>query len=395
MKRLLIIGAGFLQAFVIKKASEMGYLTCTIDRNPKAEGFSHADEYDVIDVVDQKACLEYALSKKIDGVMTAATDFGVLSASYVAQHMHLPGLDYEVAVVIKNKAVVRQKLFENKVDDISQYYEISGTNQLHKYLQQIRFPVIVKPCDGSGSKAVQRADSAHDLQKACSEAIVASLAGKALVEDFICGREYGVESFVHNGKPYVLGVMAKHMTSPPDYAELGHFLPCQLPTEKKIRAVVCSALKKLGINFGAVNMDILVTPEGRITIIDVGARMGGNLIGSHIIPFGTGIDYMANLIRATVGDSVNLKPTVPKTCVATRLLALRPGRVIGLPDFGSIMKQCRVNIYHHLNVGDIIREYHNNLDGCGYVVAVSDDVEDANGRAEHAKQLIDSEIVRA
>ena len=41
------------------------------------------------------------------------------------------------------------------------------------------------------------------------------LIGKALIEDFIEGKEYGVESFVYDGV-YVLGVMGKHMTSPPD-----------------------------------------------------------------------------------------------------------------------------------------------------------------------------------
>ena len=39
-------------------------------------------------------------------------------------------------------------------------------------------------------------------------------------------------------------------------------------------------------------MDVLVTKDNRICIVDIGARMGGNLIGSHIIPLGTGIDYI-------------------------------------------------------------------------------------------------------
>ena len=31
--------------------------------------------------------------------------------------------------------------------------------------------------------------------------------GKVLIEDFVEGREYGVESFVYNGQVYVLGVI--------------------------------------------------------------------------------------------------------------------------------------------------------------------------------------------
>ncbi len=336
MRKILILGAGFLQSFVIKKAKEMGYYTIAIDKNPSSIGFSYADEYDVVDIVDREACLKYAIKKRIDGVIAAATDYGVLSAAYIAQHMNLPGLKYEIAKVIKNKYIVRRTLFENGIDDISQYYEISDTSYLEEISNKIHFPVIVKPCDGSGSKAVKRVDSIDDLKCACEEALKTSLTNKVLIEDFIEGKEYGVESFVYNGQVHVLGVMGKYMTNPPYYAELGHCMPSRLDVEGKVKKVVTNAIKALSINFGAVNMDVIVTEDKRICIVDIGARMGGNLIGSHIIPLGTGIDYIENLIRASVGYPVDLRPKNTKTSVATRLLALTPGIVKKLPDFDRI-----------------------------------------------------------
>jgi phosphoribosylaminoimidazole carboxylase (NCAIR synthetase) len=62
MKRLLVVGAGFLQSFVIKKAKALGYYTLAIDKNPNSKGFSYADEYEAIDIVDQESCLRYAQS---------------------------------------------------------------------------------------------------------------------------------------------------------------------------------------------------------------------------------------------------------------------------------------------------------------------------------------------
>jgi len=395
MKTILIIGAGFLQSFVIIKAKEMGYRTIAIDKNPHAIGFEFADKHDVVDIIDLNACLEFAKANEIDGVMTAATDYGVLSASYIGQEMKLPGLDFDVARLIRNKYLVRHTLFKNMADSLSQYYLINDMSELEHIKDKVKFPVMIKPCDGSGSKAAKRVDDVVELENSCKEAMKASLIGKVLIEDFIQGKEYGVESFVYNGEVHVLGVMGKHMTTPPDYAELGHYYPSQLPIEAKVKDMVCKAIKALGINFGAVNMDVLVTEEGRICIVDVGARMGGNLIGSHIIPLGTGIDYMGNLIRAAVGDGVDICPRSPAANVATRLLALKPGKVIDLPDFAEIEQRCKVDIYHRLKVGETISEYHNNLDGCGYVVAVADDINEAEKRAEKAKQLIDAGIVRA
>jgi biotin carboxylase len=396
VKKLLVIGAGFLQSFVIKKAKKMGYHTITIDKNPNSIGFEYADEYKVVDIIDQEACLKYAISKDIDGVITAATDYGVLSSSFITHRMNLPGLDYEVAQLIKNKYKVRRTLFDNNVDDISQYYEINNINMVDEIGVKMKFPVMVKPCDGSGSKATKRVDSLTELKAACDEAIKASLVGKALIEDFIEGTEFGVESFVYNNEVHVLGVMGKIMTNPPDYAELGHYFPNQLDleVEEMVKDVVRKAIKSLGINFGAVNMDVLITNDNRICIVDVGARMGGNLIGSHIIPIGTGVDYMGVLISTAVGESIELKFNSKGTSIVTRLLALKPGNVEKTPIFDEIKKECKVDIYHQLKVGTKIREYHNNLDGCGYVVSTSNDIQEATRRADMAKLLIDTGIVR-
>ncbi|WP_079528169.1 ATP-grasp domain-containing protein [Halobacillus hunanensis] len=394
MKKVLIVGAGFLQAFVIRKAKEMGYYTITIDGNPNSIGFKYADDFSVIDIVDQKACLKYAQAMKIDGVMTAATDYGVLSTAYIAKEMNLPGLKNEVAKVIKNKYIVRRELFRKNVDDVSQYYEISNTDELDEIRNLIKFPVMIKPCDGSGSKATKKVDSYSDLLDACDRAIKASLIGKALIEDFIEGKEYGIESLVYNGKVYVLGVMGKYMTNPPDFAELGHFIPSQLPIERDVKEVAKNAIEALGINFGAVNMDVLVTKDNRICIIDIGARMGGNLIGSHIIPVGTGVDYMGSLIRASLGDTVDFETQKSGVNVVTKILALDPGEVIGLPNFSIIKEKFGVDIYHDLKVGSLISEYHNNLDGNGYVVSVAKDIRKAEKRAEETKNMINKGIRR-
>src|SRR5690606_531783 len=164
--------------------------------------------------------------------------------------------------------------------------------------------------------------------------------------------------------------------------------------ETKVKEVAKNAIKSLGIDFGSVNMDVLITSDNRVCIVDIGARMGGNLIGSHIIPYGTGIDYIGNLIRAAVGDPVEMNAQMKGKNVATRLLALKPGKVLGLPNFNEIKESCNVDIYHHLKIGREIREYRNNLDGYGYVVSVSNDLKQAINRVEEAKISIDINIAR-
>lgn len=397
MKKLLMLGGGFLQNFVIKKAREMGYYVYCLDPAINSVGFLEANEHGLINIIDEDSCLAYALYKKVDGVLTAATDFAVLSMSHVANQMHLPGINKEAAKLIKNKAAVRKCLYDAKADDTGYSYEISSEEDITCVRELVTYPIMMKPVDGSGSRGASKVEKPEDFENACRFAMNGSISHRAVAEPFVVGKEYGVESFVDNGIIHVLGIMQKDMTEPPYYAELGHAIPSGLPVEveERIKECVKKALVAMNVNHGSVNMDILVSDDFSVHIVDVGARMGGNLIGSHIIPVGTGVDYMGNMIRAAVGDTTGWERVSEPKPVATKLLALEPGVVKSLPDFEAIEKEYRVKIEHHLHIGDTITPYRTNLDGCGYVVATGKNVDDAIALAAKVKELINRTIERA
>src|SRR5690554_6458848 len=136
-KKILILGAGFLQSFLIKKAKMMGYYVLAVDKNPLSEGFQDADESAVVDIVDPLACLSFAKTKSIDGVLTAATDFGVLSAAYVSEALQLPGIPYKTAQLVKNKYDFRRVLFDKQIDDITQCYLLENERDIQKLIRNI------------------------------------------------------------------------------------------------------------------------------------------------------------------------------------------------------------------------------------------------------------------
>lgn len=391
-----MLGGGFLQNFVINKAREMGYYVYCLDADPHAVGFESANESAVINIIDPEACLKFAKEKNVNGVLTAATDFSALTMSFIAQEMGLPGINFASAKLIKNKASVRKCLFDAKADDTGYSYEISSPNQIAEVKGKVVYPIMMKPVDGSGSRGASKVDKAEDFEQACMFAMKGSISHRAVAEPFVVGREYGVESFVDNGEIHVLAVMQKDMTLPPYYAELGHAIPSGLPlsVEERIKECVKKALIAMNVNHGSVNMDLLISDDYSVHIVDVGARMGGNLIGSHIIPIGTGIDYMGNMIRAAVGDKTDWNPISKPQPVATKLLALSPGIVHELPDFKELENKYGVKIEHHLHIGVEITPYRTNLDGCGYVVATGNNVDEAIALAAKAKNEINTSIVR-
>lgn len=391
MKKVLVIGAGPLQLPVIKKVKELGHIAICVDGNPNAVGFKYADEYRAIDIVDTEKCLQYAKENNIDGVLTAATDFGVITAAEIANKLGLVGLNPSVARTIKNKFQVREQITNCGLDDTVCFFMISDVKNLSKIKNKIKYPSIVKPVDGSGSTAVTKVYSFNELNAACIKAIEGSITRKAIIEPYITGEEYGVESFVDNGEVHILAIMKKFMTDPPNYAELGHVCPSGLTEkiEEKIKKVVSNAIKSLGINFGSVNIDLILTRENNVKIIDIGARMGGNLIGSHIVPLSTGVDLIENSVKAVLGEKVDF--TIKKhSVIATRILNFKSGFIYKIGNTDALIDNEEVlDVIITVKEGVLNREYKTNRDSCGYVVVNGKSVSDAIMKAMYTRNEIE------
>lgn len=394
MKKVLVIGAGPLQLPLIEKIKELGYKAICVDGNPNAVGFTVADRFKNINIIDQDACLKYAREEKIDGVLTVATDYGVLTVAYIAKEMKLPGLSYDVAKMIKNKHLVAQKLIQSGLINKRQSYEIFDIEQLNSIKDELKYPVIIKPIDGSGSRGVKVVKKVGQLRDAVLSAINFSVAKRALIETFIIGKEYGVEIFVDNYEVHILAILDKIMTLPPDFAELGHATVIDdVELRKRIIDKVKSIIQALEINIGSVNMDILVTKDGYIEIIDIGARAGGNLISSHIVPLSTGIDLYANSVKVSLGERVEFIQNSNLNYIATRILNFREGKVKKINEIQSIYQLEYVKeIILRIKEGSKINEYHNNLDSCGYVIVKGSSIEDAQRKALYIRNELEKKI---
>ena len=53
----------------------------------------------------------------------------------------------------------------------AQAYEVSENTNLTTLVEKLCFPVMVKPCDGSGSRGVSRVDEMSQFADACQKAI--------------------------------------------------------------------------------------------------------------------------------------------------------------------------------------------------------------------------------
>ena len=132
MKRLLVLNGSFSEATLIEKAKELGYYVITSGNNPSLIGHAFADEYIGCDYSDKESILELVKKNKIDRIVSCANDFGVITASYVAEKLSLPGHDtYKNAVLLHRKDLF--KAFIQKLGIRTPYPQFLDVKEVRPY----------------------------------------------------------------------------------------------------------------------------------------------------------------------------------------------------------------------------------------------------------------------
>lgn len=303
MDTLAIIGASYLQLPLVKKAKEMGLHTICFAWAEGAVCKDEADEFYPISIVEKEQILEVCREKQIDGICTIASDVAAPTVAYVAEKMRLVGNTYEVALRANNKYLMRQA-FSAAGIPCPAYKKITCFEQLNT--EALRLPLIVKPTDRSGSLGITKVERSEDLHDAVETALHCSFKHEAIVEEFIEGREISVEFISYQGKHYPLQITDKVTTGAPHFVELEHHQPAELSEEEyaKIYDLTKKALDALGVTNGASHSEYKITKSGRIYVMEIGARMGGDFIGSDLVYLSTGYDYLKGVINVALGNFV-------------------------------------------------------------------------------------------
>ena len=302
MKKLAVIGASYLQLPVVKKAKEMGIEVHCFAWREGAVCADVADYFYDISTIDKEAILKECQRIGIDGIVTIASDVAVLTVNYVATHMQLPGNDDSYSEVVTNKFRMRECFLQSAIP--SPRFCLVKEGQGFDAAKAFRFPVIVKPTDRSGSRGVEKVLTIDQLPEAIDRAMNESFAHEAIVEEFVEGREISVECISWQGQHHLLQITDKVTTGEPYFVELEHHQPTTLPADivGKIKTIVPQALDALHIRYGASHSEIKITPDGELFFIEIGARMGGDFIGSDLVRLSTGYDFLQGVIEVALGD---------------------------------------------------------------------------------------------
>lgn len=306
-KKLAILGASYLQKPLVQKAMDMGLETHVFAWREGNVVEDTCDFYYDISILDKEEILKICDGLAIDGIISVASDAAMPTVNYVANKLNLVGNSIGCSEITTNKFKMREALSAGQIN-IPKYFLINDSN--HEVLNSdIKFPLIVKPVDRSGSRGVSLVNDKEELNGAIVTAILASFSSKAIVEEYIEGLEFSVEAVSIKRVHRILAITEKTTTGAPHFVELAHSQPAKITQKQKVKIeqLTLKSLDCLGVENGMSHTELKLDKNDNPFIIEAAARMGGDFIGSVLTTKSTGVDTLKLVIEIALNQEVNLK----------------------------------------------------------------------------------------
>lgn len=360
--KIAIIGASTGQLPLCLKSKELGLEAICFAWPHGAICQDVVDKFYPISILEKEKIVDICKTEGVDGVVSNGSDLTAEIVSYVSSKLGLHGIKYDSFLNLKNKYSVR-RLTENvpELSFVSVYEYSEKTN--------ISFPCIVKPQIGASKKGVYYVANESELDSIIVESKKES-GSKIMIEEFVPGHEISVETISYEGTHYVIQITDKENSGAPHFVELSHHQPSQITPELrcKIERIVPNLLNAVNLDNGASHIEMKVTDNNDVYLIEINPRGGGDEISNKLVMLSTGYDYIRAMIEVAIGCFNMPKILEHKYSGIYYLCSQRSGRlkyfVNSLEEPWLIEKQ--YDLSHGLN------ESKGNYDRNGYLIYQSD-----------------------
>lgn len=304
-KKIIFLGGAPSQIPPIEYAKSQGHYVITCDYLPDNPGHLLADEYHNISTTDKEGILNLAKKLDIDGIVAYASDPAAPTAAYVAEQLGLPGNPYNSVLTLARKDLFRAFL-EKHGFNVPKSKSFYTKEEAAPWLNEISYPLFIKPVDSSGSKGVTEISSIEEFDTAFDYALGFSREKKVVIEEKIVKQGYQVagDGFIVDGQLVFRCWADEHFDKLCNgLVPIGQTFPTS-----HSKALLDEAheetqrlLSLLDMKTGALNFDFMFSEDGKFYFLELGPRNGGCLI-PEVIRYATNID----LIKATVDAALGL-----------------------------------------------------------------------------------------
>jgi ATP-grasp domain len=361
MSHILIVGQKFssLTDYLIEHGHTYTFLQDRTKTRFPDKKFKHRV---LADFTNKQTLFEAVdtLPQAPDAVMTTYENY-ILPASWIADHLHLPGLPVQTAEACTDKFLMRT-LFAAANENISPAFAtVSSEVDVREFARGHSFPLILKPANLAKSLLVTKSDSLEELVAHYHKSVglletiyqkhAPNRTPKLIIEEFLDGTIHSADAFVDGqGEPYVLEQVVDYQTGYDigfnDNFHYSRIIPSQLSADDQAALRHCASvgIRALGMKNSPAHVEIIMT-NGGPRIVEIGARSGGYRERMHGLA--NGIDITGAALSTALGETPHLQATKNESCAALELFPKESGTFAGIANLPALKK---LSSLHYLNI---------------------------------------------
>lgn len=322
------------------------------------------DEWLCANPTDPEAVLAALGDRQVAGVVNCSESC-LATAAAISDRHGVPGIRPEVVTRCRDKIVMGELLTSAGVPMAARRVVTSVAEALAA-ATELRPPGVLKPSTGVASLFTVRFDTAEELAQRLREftgrlaervpGSLRDMAGRWLVEEFLDGPGYSVESVVSSGVVRHVAVSEKGAVRGPYFREIGHCCPATLPSRvlASLHELAGRCIAALGIDDCVTHTEFKLTRDGP-RVLEIGARIGGGSI-RQVVREATGVDLIGAVLDLAMGRRPQVNPVDGRAAASRALypsaagtiVALDTDPVASLPGVVAVNRWMRVNDVYRL-----------------------------------------------
>lgn len=280
LKRLMILGS--MDEFVplVKTARQRGYYTIVCDGYADGPAKPYADQSYNVDIRKVDDVVEICRKENVDGIIASFSD---ILFEYLTKIAHKAGLKTyctpENSLWLRSKEKMRRMFRE--LDIPCPQYRVLEAGYTDEQLAGLRFPLVIKPVDGYGSRGVFVVQDKEELREKFQETSRYSIGSDSImVEEYNDGREFNMMNWVVDGKVYTLS-FADREKSVEIQGAIPHITRLVYPSRftdvvyEDARKIVQKVADYVGIRNGPLCMQFFYRPDDGIQVCECAGRIFG------------------------------------------------------------------------------------------------------------------------
>ncbi|CDL85083.1 ATP-grasp domain-containing protein [Xenorhabdus szentirmaii] len=206
---------------------------------------------------------------------------GVLMADKLSHHFKLHSNGIEKSLARRDKNAMADVLSAAGIP-IPSYCRVESLQEAQAFARSQEWPIVLKPLDSAGTNGVHFCHSEQELADAFHQVMGAennmgTINQSVLLQSFLQGKEYMVNTVSHDGQHYMADIWYADKTRIEGYAQIynkNHLVESQSEEYTLLRDYVFQVLDALGIKYGPAHAEVIITPSGP-KLVEIASRISG------------------------------------------------------------------------------------------------------------------------